>query len=117
MRHLPVLALTVLLAACASSSGGGGGRGCGPHPATLTNASSQTVEQVYLGNGTPSGWGADLLQGRELQGGASMGLTLPGPGPHALRIVWTNGRAAELPGIAGCTTNRITVLDTALRAE
>lgn len=116
MRHLPALALTALLAACAAPQGGGG-RSCGPHPATLTNASSQPVEQVYLGNGTPSGWGADLLNGRELPAGASMGLTLPGPGPHALRIVWTNGRAAELPGIAGCTTSRITVLDTALSAE
>ncbi|MBX6746029.1 MAG: hypothetical protein IRY87_28680 [Acetobacteraceae bacterium] len=116
MRHLPALALTALLAACAAPQGGGG-QSCGPHPATLTNASSQPVEQVYLGNGTPSGWGTDLLQGRELPPGANMSVTLPGPGPHALRIVWTNGHAAELPGIAGCSTTRLTVLDTALRAE
>jgi len=116
MRHLPALALVALLAACAAPSGGGE-RSCAPRPATLTNASSRTVEQVYLGNGAPSGWGADLLQGQELPSGASMNLTLPGAGPHAARIVWTDGRAAELPGIAGCTTSRITVLDTALRAE
>jgi hypothetical protein len=109
---IPALLSAAILAGCAVPPGGS----CGPRDATLTNASSLPVEQLYFGSAT-TGWGEDLLARGPLPSRGSLGLRLPGPGSHSLRAVWTNGRAAELTGVDGCTTTRITVLDSALRAE
>jgi hypothetical protein len=109
---IPALLAVAILAGCAVPPGGN----CGPRDVTLTNASSLPVEQFYLGSAT-AGWGEDLLARGQLPSRGSLGLRLPGPGSLGLRAVWTNGRAVELSGVDGCTTTRITVLDSALRAE
>ena len=112
---LPALLLATGLVGCAAQPGGSRGS-CGPREVTFTNASAVPVEQLYLGSAT-AGWGEDLLTRGALPSGGSTALRLPGPGPHGVRAVWANGRAAELPGVDGCSTTRITVLDAALRAE
>lgn len=110
------LALLALLAAagCAGDGGLCGGRDIG-----LVNASSLGVEQVSLGTGAPNGWGADLLGQRPaLPQGAAM--TLPAVGgarTQAVRVVWVNGRAAELGGLDGCRFQRLVVQDGGMRAE
>lgn len=114
LRLLPLL----LLAACAR---GNSPAGCAPSAARLENLSGQAIEQLYLSPvGTP--WGADLVArdggGREsLPSRAGLPLRFEGIGPYALRVVWVNGQAAELRGINGCTTLRITIRDDGLRAE
>jgi hypothetical protein len=120
-RAGPAFALLLLAAAagCARAQLGPGGTSCGPREVALVNASAAPVEQIYLGTGAPSGWGTDLLRprGADLPSGAALPLRLPGAGPHAIRAVWADGRAAELGGVDGCATTRITLTDTTLRAE
>lgn len=109
LRLVPLL----LLAACAR---GNAPAGCAPAAARLENLSGRAVEQLYLSPaGTP--WGADLVTGDALPGGAGLPLQFEGRGPYALRVVWVNGQAAELRGIDGCTTLRVTIRDSGLRAE
>lgn len=107
MRRLAAIAIPVLLAGC------GGRAACGPTEAVVENASSLAVEQLYLGRegGGPE-WGTDLLgQSPALPSPGRMPVTLDGPGPWRLRLVWVNGRASELHGIDGCRTRRITIRD------
>lgn len=106
------LGLALALAACAPT----GQSGCGPREVTLRNASSLAIEQAYGGDGTPGGWGAELIGASPLPPGAARALRLPG-GTRALRMVWVNGRAAELGAIEGCAFASVTLTDTALRAE
>jgi len=113
MRLCPVLALAALAAGCTPA---GQPLGCGPREVTVINGSALAVEQLYLGSGAPAGWGANLLAQNLLPPGASLSLHLPGAGPHAVRAVWVNGRAAELPGLDGCSTQYIMVRDAALQA-
>jgi hypothetical protein len=116
-RPLPMLLPLLLLAACAH---GKDPAGCAPAAARLENLSGQAVEQLYLGpagasRGAP--WGADLVTGDALLSGAGLPLQFEGRGPYALRVVWVNGQAAELRGIDGCTTLRVIIRDSGLRAE
>jgi len=109
---LLALALPLGLLACAPT----GQPGCGAREVTLRNASGLAIEQAYGGDGAPGGWGADLIGGNPLPPGAAAPLRLPGD-TRALRMVWVDGRAAELGGIDGCAIGLITLTDQALRAE
>lgn len=109
---LPVLGLALALAACAPT----GQPGCGAREVTLRNASGLGIEQAYGGDGTPGGWGAELIGADPVPPGAAARLRLPG-GTRALRMVWVNGRAAELGGIDGCAIGLVTLTDATLRAE
>ena len=118
MRRLRSLALLALLAGCAR---GNAPAGCAPAEASLENASRLAVEQLYL---APAGgtWGADLIgpafpAGGDLASGARLPLRFEGRGPYALRVVWVNGRAADMQGLDGCVIRRVILLDGALRAE
>jgi hypothetical protein len=83
----------------------------------LTNSSATAVEQLYLAPTVTGQWGPDLLRNGGLASQASMPLRFPAVGSYALRIVWVDGRAAELAGVAACETRRITILGQELRAE
>jgi hypothetical protein len=106
--------LALLLAAGCAAPGPGGG--CGPRDVALRNASALAVEQAYGGSGASGGWGAELLGPAELPPGASRSIRLPA-GAQAVRLVWVNGRAAELGGIDPCAISGLTLTDTTLRAE
>jgi len=101
------LALLPLLAGC-------GDRSC---PAVLANASAQPVEQFYVAPAGTVGWGEDQVKSGDLAPGASQPIRFPHDGNYAVRAVWANGRAAEMPGVAACRTRRVTVRDGALQAE
>lgn len=105
---VPTLLLLLPLAAC-----GGGGRGCS---ATLANASGQPIEQVYLARAGEA-WGRDLVAPGEVPPGGTLPLRFAVEGSHAVRVVWANGRAAELQGVEACRMARITVRDAELQAE
>ncbi len=102
----PLLLLPV--AAC-----GGGGRGCS---ATLANASGQPIEQVYLAR-AGNAWGRDLVAPGEVPPGGTLPLRFGTEGSHGVRVVWANGRAAELQGVNACRMTRVTVRDAELQAE
>ncbi|MDN3564918.1 hypothetical protein QWZ14_11150 [Paeniroseomonas aquatica] len=119
MRPHPILgALLGLLAGCDTYRAA---TRCSPVEARLENASGAAVEQLYL---APAGadWGADLIGpdflGRgELPSGGIAPLPFPDAGPFALRVVWADGRAAEMQGLDGCAIQRVTLLPAGLRAE
>ena len=112
---LPALALPAL-AGCLPAGQPGAAAACGPREVLLRNASAMAVEQAYGGSGAPGGWGAELLGPAELPPGASRRLRLPA-GTRAVRLVWVNGRAAELGDIDACAIGTLTLTDAALRAE
>ena len=112
------LAALALLAGCASGPQRpqqAEKRECSKAPVQVTNASSQAVEQLYLG--APGAWGRDLLAGSELAPRAALNLPRPGEGRFNLRLVWVNGRAAEFPNLDGCITTRVELADTGMRAQ
>jgi hypothetical protein len=101
-------------------SGCAGGGLCAGRDVVLRNASALPVEQAYFGTGAPDGWGADLLAGRPgLTPGATATLRASGGAAtaRALRVVWSNGRAAELAGVDACRFGQVVVLDGAMRPE
>lgn len=114
MRRSLVLALVLALAACTAP---GPRSGCGSRPLAVANRSTLTVEQFFLGDGTPDGWGVDLLGASGLPGGAGTAVAVPERGAQAVRAVWTTGQAAELRGIDACRIGGIALLDSAIRAE
>lgn len=102
-----------LLAGCAAP---GSPSACGARDVTLRNASALAIEQAYGGNGQPDGWGRDLLGSTELAAGASRTIRLPA-GAQAVRLVWANGRAAEMHGVDLCGLATFTLTDQALHGD
>jgi hypothetical protein len=90
---------------------------CGPTEARVENVSVLAIEQLYLARTDGSGWGSDLLGQGGLASGANLAIRFAGTGLYSMRVVWVNGRAVEMPGIDGCRTQRIVVLDDGLRAQ
>ena len=107
-------ACLALLAACAAPQQANRGN-CVNVPVQVLNASSQAVEQLFLGS--PGAWGADLLAGGELAPRAVLNLPRPTSQPFNLRLVWVNGRGAEFPDLNGCTTTRVELGDTGMQAR
>ena len=83
----------------------------------VVNASSGTVERLFFSHASQSGWGNDQLGEAVLPPGRASNYRAANTGAYDFRVVWANGRAAELRGIDGCTTLRVTVSDSGLRAE
>lgn len=98
-----------LLAGCTAQTQGG----CGARSLPLDNRSALPVEQAYAGDGAPGGWGPDLLRPADLPPGARRVLALPA-GARALRLVWANGRAAEMHGVDLCAVSALTLTETGL---
>lgn len=110
-RHVLFVTLGMLLLAGCTATGG-----CGARDVTLRNASALPIEQAYGGDGTPGGWGGELLGPTDLAPGQSRAVRLPA-GARAVRLVWANGRAAELLDADLCTVAGLTLTDQVLRAE
>jgi len=107
------LLLLPLLAACA------GGEvpsiGCGGE-VRLQNAGSVTVEQAYISQAGSANWGRDLLAPGTLPPGADR-VVLAMPGRNAVRIVFANGRAAEMAEMDVCATPNLRIRPTELLAS
>jgi len=110
------LAGALLAAACAARAPE---PACRAREALLANRGRVAVEQVYQAPDAeePTEWGRDLLGDATLAPTAGMPLRLNGPGRLALRVIWVNGRAAELRGLDGCSLRAVTVTEATLRAE
>ncbi|SDC21930.1 hypothetical protein [Belnapia rosea] len=119
---LAVLSLAFLaLAACSPpppvrNAAEASARGGCEVPVQVVNASSRTVDRLFLARLSQEGWGTDRLGQEVLRPGRSASYRASVPGAQDLRVVWADGRAAELRRIDPCATGTIRVEDGGLRA-
>jgi hypothetical protein len=116
MSKLSALLLLLVLAACA---GGGAGPaatiGCSGE-VRLRNIGPMAVEQAYFSPAGPGDWGRDLLAPGDIPPGGDRAV-MATPGRNAVRIVFANGRAAEMPAMDVCATPTLSIAPTELIAS
>lgn len=110
------LLLLPLLAACAGEGGGSVATlGCGGE-VRLRNVGGTAIEQAYFSAAGPADWGRDLLAPGTLPPGGER-VVQATPGRNAVRIVFANGRAAEIPAMDVCATPSLSIQPTGLLAS
>ncbi len=116
MMKLRALVLLPLLAACAGEGAGPAATlGCSGE-VRLRNIGPMAVEQAYFSPAGPGNWGRDLLAPGTIPPGGDLLVTAT-PGRNAVRIVFANGRAAEMPAMDVCTTPTLSIAPTELIAS
>lgn len=83
----------------------------------VVNNSSATVGQLYFSHSSLSGWGVDQLGSSVLPPGRFVNYRAAHAGNYDFRVVWTNGRAAEIRGVNICRASQITVTNSGLIAS
>ena len=83
----------------------------------VVNASSGTVERLFFSHASQNGWGNDQLGETVLPPGRATSYRAAHTGAYDFRVVWANGRSAELRRIDVCVASTITVTDGGLRAS
>ncbi len=83
----------------------------------VVNNSSLTVMQLYFSHASRNDWGVDQLGQNVLPPGRVVNYTANNAGQYDFRIVWQNGRAAELRRVDICRASRIVVTNSGLYAQ
>lgn len=83
----------------------------------VINNSSAVVERVFFSHSTQNGWGNDQLGQAVLTPGRSQGFRAANTGSYDFRVVWANGRAAELRGVNICAASNIVISNGGLSAS
>lgn len=83
----------------------------------VVNNSSLTVAQLFFSHESLNSWGVDQLGQNVLPPGRAASYRANNAGGYDFRIVWQNGRAAELRRIDICRASRIVVTNRGLYAE
>jgi hypothetical protein len=83
----------------------------------VANNSSGTVGQLFFSHSSRSGWGADQLGRSVLPPGRHVNYRAANTGAYDFRVVWTNGRRADLMGVNVCRASQITVTDRGIFAS
>jgi hypothetical protein len=83
----------------------------------VVNESAGTVEQLYFSHSSMRQWGSDQLGQNVLAPGRAASYRAANPGAYDFRVVWSNGRTAELRGVDICRASTITVTNGGLRAS
>lgn len=83
----------------------------------VVNASTMVVERLYFSHASLGQWGADQLGTNVLPPGRAMNFRAANTGAYDFRVVWANGRPAELRGVNVCAASTITVTNSGLRAS
>lgn len=81
----------------------------------FVNSSSNTVLSLYYSPSSVSGWGPDRLGQNVMRPGQTSSVRLANPGNYDFRVVWDNGRAAEVRQVNVCRAGQITVTNAGLR--
>lgn len=84
---------------------------------TVVNRSGLTVRELYFSSSRLANFGADQLGQRVLQPGQSVNYVAANPSGYDFRVVWVNGRRADLMGVDVCQASRITVTNRGLVAQ
>jgi len=82
----------------------------------FVNRSSNTVGQLFFGSSARTVWDSDMLGSNVLPPGRQMNFRARNTGNYDFRVVWANGRVAELRGVNICRASQIIVTDGGLRA-
>jgi hypothetical protein len=82
----------------------------------VANASGLTVRSIYFSPSNQRSFGADQLGANLLPPGRLVTYRAANATNYDFRVVWTNGRSADLYGVNVCRLNRITVTNGGLRA-
>lgn len=83
----------------------------------VVNNSGATVERLYFSHSSLGSWGNDQLGQSVLPPGRQVSYRAANTGNYDFRVVWTNGRAAEIRGVNVCRASRITVTNGGLLAS
>ncbi|MBP0462553.1 hypothetical protein J5Y09_01395 [Roseomonas sp. PWR1] len=84
---------------------------------TVVNNSSLTVMQLFFSHSSLANWGADQLGQNVLPPGRAWNYRAANAGNYDFRVVWQNGRAAELRRVNICAASRIVVTNSGLYAQ
>jgi hypothetical protein len=120
-RALAFITLALGLAACAPSppartTAETPPRGSCEGELHVVNVSSRTVDRLFLARLSLEGWGSDRLGQEVLRPGRSARYRATAPGSQDVRVIWADGRAAELRQVDPCATGTIRVEDNGLKA-
>lgn len=83
----------------------------------VVNQSSLTVMQLFFSHSNLANWGVDQLGSNVLPPGRATTYRANNAGNYDFRIVWSNGRAAELRRVNICAASRIVVTNQGLFAR
>jgi hypothetical protein len=83
----------------------------------VANRSSLTVMQLFFSHASLSAWGADQLGANVLPPGRVANYRANNAGNYDFRIVWSNGRAAELRRVNICAASQIVVTNQGIFAR
>jgi hypothetical protein len=81
----------------------------------VNNSSATVFNLFYNPVGNPN-WGPDRLGQNVLRPGATSSVRLSFARPYDFRVVWDNGRAAEIRNVNVCRASQIVVTNAGLRA-
>jgi hypothetical protein len=84
---------------------------------TVVNNSSLTVMQLFFSHASRNDWGVDQLGQNVLPPGRAWNFTAANAGAYDFRVVYANGRAAELRRVDICRASRIVVTNQGLFAQ
>lgn len=83
----------------------------------VVNNSSLTVMQLFFSHSSINSWGVDQLGQNVLPPGRVWNYRANNAGNYDFRVVWQNGRAAELRRVNICAASRIVVTNAGLYAQ
>jgi len=83
----------------------------------VVNQSSLTVMQLFFSHSSLANWGVDQLGQNVLPPGRAWNYRANNAGNYDFRVVWQNGRAAELRRVNICAATQIVVTNQGLFAR
>lgn len=83
----------------------------------VVNNSSVTVRNLNFSSSALSNWGADQLGAAVLPPGRAASFRPNNPGNYDFRVIWMNGRSAELRQVNPCRSPSIIVTNAGLVAR
>jgi len=83
----------------------------------VVNRSSLTVMQLFFSHSSLAAWGVDQLGANVLPPGRVATYRANNAGNYDFRIVWSNGRAAELRRVNICAASQIVVTNSGMFAR
>ena len=83
----------------------------------VVNNSGLTVMQLFFSHASRNDWGVDQLGQNVLPPGRAWNFTAANAGAYDFRVVYANGRAAELRRVDICRASRIVVTNQGLFAQ